>query len=90
MNRTRYGAVLDPGRHRLETHRLDPLRHLRRERGSGDVDISWWIAEERIADRAADDAGLFAGAVEHGKKLAQRRLSEPCSVEAAGLLRHFV
>jgi hypothetical protein len=84
------GAVLDAGRHRLETRRREPLRHLSRQRGGGDIDISRWIAEERIADCATNHSGLLACTVEHGKELAQRGFGQPCSLEAAPIIPHFV
>src|SRR5262249_35955608 len=48
------------------------------------------LADERIAHRPADDAGLLAAALERGEKVAQRRLSQPSGIEAAPRLRHFV
>src|SRR5262249_28056853 len=36
------------------------------------------------------DAGLLAVALERGQKVAQRRLSQPCGIEAAPRLRHVV
>src|SRR5262249_48945472 len=73
-----------------EAGRLDPADHFGREHGGGDVDVAVRLADERIAHRAADDAGLFAVTVERGEKVAQRRLSQPCGIEAAPRLRHFV
>jgi hypothetical protein len=85
-----HGAVLDAGGHRLEARRLDPADHFGREHGGGDVDVAVRLADERIAHRAADDAGLLAIAVERGEKVAQRRLSQPRGIESAPRLRHFV
>src|SRR5262249_48036743 len=85
-----HGAVLDTGGHGLEAGRLDPADHFRRQRGGGDVDVAVRLAAERVAHRAAAHAGLRAVAVKGGEKVAQRRLSQPCGVEAAPPLRHLV
>ncbi len=84
------GAVLDAGGHRLEAGGLDPADHFVRMRGGGDVDVAERLAEQRIAHRAADHARLLAGAVERAEKIAKRRRSQPCGIEAAQDLRHLV
>src|SRR5262249_44661228 len=87
-----HGAVLDAGGHGLEACRLDSADHFRRQHGGGDVDVAVRLADERIAHPAADNAGLLAlaVAVERGAKVTQRRLSQPCGIEAAPPLRHLV
>src|SRR5262249_48112940 len=85
-----HGAVLDAGGHGLETCRLNPADHFEREHGGSDVDVAVRLADERVAHRAADDAGLLAVAVKRGEKVAQRRLWQPCGIEAAPPLRHLV
>ena len=86
----RHGAVLDAGGHGLEACSLDPADHFGREHRSGDIDVAVRLADEGVAHRAADDAGLLAVTLERGENVAQRRLSQPFGIEAAPLLRHFV
>ena len=84
------GAVLDAGRHRLEARRLHPANHLLGDGGGGDVDVAVRLADERVADGAADDAGLLAVAVEHGEQIGERRFPQPRRIEAARRVSHFV
>jgi hypothetical protein len=86
----RHSAVLDTGRHRLEACRLDPADHLARQRGGGDVSIAVWLAEQRVAHCAADDASLLAFTVKRGEDVAQWRLTQPSGIQPALCLRHFV
>ena len=90
LDHHRDGAVVEPGRHGLEACSLDPADHFGRERGSGDIDVAVRLADERVAHRAADDAGFLAVVLERGENAAQRRLSQPFGIEAAPSLRHFV
>ena len=66
------GAVLDAGRHRLETGGGNAPHHLFRHRGSGDVDFLDRQTDKRVAHRAADRARLLAVAVEHAEQTRQR------------------
>ena len=56
----RDGAVVDPGRHGLESGRARPAHDVVRKRGGGEVDVADRLAEKRVADGTADDARLVA------------------------------
>ena len=86
----RHGAVLDPGRHRLEAGGLDAADHLVGQRRGGDVDVAVRLAEQRVAHRAADDARLLAVAVEHGEQPRKRPLAQPAGIEPARRFGHLV
>ena len=86
----RHGAVLDPGRHRLEAGGLDAADHLVGHRRGGDVDVAVRLAQQRVAHRAADDARLLAVAAEHGEELRERLLTQPSSIQPARRFGHLV
>ena len=56
----RHRAVLDAGRHRREPRLFQPLRHFIGRERRGDIDIGDGLTQQRIPDRAADEAGLAA------------------------------
>src|SRR5262249_12526957 len=74
----------------LETCRFDAADYLAGQRGGGDVSITVRFTEERVTHRAADDSGLLALPVERSEDVAQRRLAQPCGIQPAACLRHFV
>ncbi len=86
----RDGAVLDPGRHRLEAGCLDAADHLGGQRRRGDVDVAVRLAEQRVAHRAADHARLLAVAIEHREQARERLLTQPWSIEPARRVGHLV
>ena len=63
----RDGAMLDAGRHALDAGEPGAADHLVRQRGGGDIDIADRKLQQRIADRAADDARLLAVAVQQSQ-----------------------
>src|SRR5262245_42685699 len=84
-------AVLDAGRHRLESGGGDALHDFFRNGGGGDIHFRDRYAEQRIAHRPADDARLLAVAVQHGKQPRQRARGKPgiADVESgAAVVRH--
>jgi hypothetical protein len=74
------GAVLDPGRHRLEAPRGRPPDNLLGQCRGGDVDLADRLAEQGIAHCPSNDARLFAVAIEHGEQPGQRALAQPGGV----------
>ncbi|VUD75015.1 hypothetical protein MET9862_05652 [Methylobacterium symbioticum] len=65
-----HGAVLDPGRHRLESGGPGPRHHRLGQERRGAVDVGGVVAEQRVAHAAADEPGLGAGGGEgreHGR-----------------------
>ena len=84
----RHRAMLDARRHGLHARRAGPVADDFRQGGGGDVDIAVGKVHQRVADGAADNAGLLAVAIEdaeHG--LHRRSLDEAAGREAHGLLR---
>ena len=83
------GAVLDAGGHRFETRRLDPANHLGWNGSRGDIDVAVGFAEQGIPHCSAHDAGFLAGPIQHPKQIAERRLRQPCGVEATRRRGHL-
>ena len=69
-------AVLDPGRNAAQAGSLGAPHCLVRQRGRGEIDFTHLDAQDRIADRAADDASLLAIAVENAKDGGNARIVE--------------
>ncbi len=84
----RDGAVVDPGRHRLEARRAHALDHRTRQRGGGDIDLVRPLPEHGVAHGAADHAGLLARMVEHRQQVGERAGLEPSHVWQGAL--HFI
>lgn len=89
------GAMLDPGRHRLEARRGYPRDHRLRQCRGRKIGFANRKPEQKITHRAADHARLFALAVQHGEHIGQRFLvQEGDLVRGELLLRgracHFV
>src|SRR5262249_61808584 len=85
----RTGAALEAGRHPLEAGLLDPPDNHLRQRRSRDIEVFQRLTEQRVADRAADNARLLALAIEHGEHAGERAVAKPGHVEAALCRGHF-
>ena len=96
VDNDRDGAVLDTGRDRLEPGGRNALHNFFRHRGGSDVNLGDRHAQQRVSHRAADDARLFAIAIEHSEQARQRATCEPAGVvqfpigTARLRLHHFV
>ena len=62
------GAVGEPGRHRLEPRRADARDHRVRRQAGREIDVGHRQPEQRIAHRAADEAGHARCRVEFGEQ----------------------
>ena len=76
----RHRAVGEAGRRDAEAGGARPLHHDLRQRGGGEVEIAHRRAEREVANRAADQPGFFAVAVQRGQ-----RPGEPAGLEQAAV-----
>ena len=82
--------MLDAGRLRLETRRFDAAHHFLRHRRGRHVDLADRQFHQRIAHRAADDAGFLAVAIEQREQARELAVLEPGGVVEMGAVRHRV
>ena len=73
----RHRAMRDSGRNDAQTRGLGALHDLVRHGGGGDVDFVERLIDQRIADRTADHARLFAVTVEDRENIGQRSPGQP-------------
>ena len=71
------GAMVDAGRHRLQTRRLQPRDHLFGQQRGGQVDVLHRAAEQAVAHRAADDARTCLAIAQRGDHGPQRGIAAP-------------
>ncbi len=82
--------MLDAGRHRLEARRFDAAHDLLRHRRRRHVDLADRQFHQRIAHRAADDAGFLAVAIEQREEARDLAVLEPGRVAEMRAVRHRV
>src|ERR1700680_626121 len=82
--------MLDAGRFGLEARRFDAAHHLLRHRRGRHVDLTDRNFHQRIAHRAADDAGFLAVAIEQRQQAGDLGILEPNGVVEMGADGHRV
>ncbi len=89
VDHQRHGAMLDAGRHAFDAGRSGAADDFLRDRGGRDIDIGDRDLHQRVADRAADDAGFLVGAVKQGEHTGRRTGPQPGRIRQHGHLAHF-
>ncbi len=75
-------AMLDAGRHRLQTSRLDAGDGLGRQRRGGDVDVGDRAPHQRVADRTTHHPRLLAACRQAGQDGLEGGVAEPVRLDA--------